>query len=226
MNLFIMVGIAVTYLIHPRIGALFLLSVAVYYLFVTKGSICEKLLKIIVYSTSYYTFDIFGGRQRLSVCIVAIAFLCIFLTLNMLKRGAKVSRGSACKLILLFIFVAAYFLSVLGSHEPIETIFATYHLVFLGYLIFIIPISKNEELKNVDTNILMELFVTGICAVAMTLYIQYAANTLLGVSLGEVFEYNSNRVIYNVYFYSKSVLSLYLAVGMLYFFIDYINQKH
>ena len=48
---------------------------------------------------------------------------------------------------------------------------------------------------------------------------------LLVFPLGEIYEYNSNRVIYNVFFYSKSVLSLYLAVGLLYYFMGYINNK-
>lgn len=47
----------------------------------------------------------------------------------------------------------------------------------------------------------------------------------MGISLGEVYEFNSNRVIYNVYFFSKSVVSLYLAVGLLHYFIEYIDNK-
>lgn len=86
-------------------------------------------------------------------------------------------------------------------------------------------IAKDEELQSVNTEALMKLFIKGICAVAIALYIQYGAHVLFGVYLGEVYEYNSDRVIYNVYFYAKSVLSLYLSVGMLYFFFGYVNQK-
>ena len=100
-----------------------------------------------------------------------------------------------------------------------------YHLVLLAYLIFIIPVAKNEELMLVDTESLLKVYIRGICAVAITLFIQYGAKTILGISLGEVYEFNSDRVIYNVYFYSKSVLSLYLAVGLLYYFVEYINNK-
>ena len=225
MDLFIMVLTAVTYLSSSRLGALLLLLAAAYYMLATKGSIYERLLKVIVYSSAYYTFDIFGGRQRLSLCIIAIAFLCVLLTFNMLKRGAQVSVGAAIRLIAILVFVTAYFLSVLGSYDPMETIFATYHLVLLAYMIFIIPVSKNEELSGIDTTGLMKIYIRGICAVAITLYIQYGAHTFLRISLGEVYEFNSDRVIYNVYFFSKSVVSLYLAVGMLYYFIEYVNSK-
>ena len=225
MDLFIMVFTAVTYLINSRLGALLLLLAAAYYMFFTKGSIYERLLRLIVYSTPYYSFDIFGGRQRLSLCIAAVAVLCVILTLNMLKRGAQVCVGPACKAVLLLVFLATYFLSVLESYAAKETVFATYQLVILAYLTFIIPVSKNEELQSVDTEALMKLFAKGICAVAIALYIQYGAHVLFGVYLGEVYEYNSDRVIYNVYFYAKSVLSLYMSVGMLYFFIRYVNQK-
>ena len=122
-------------------------------------------------------------------------------------------------------FVGAYVLSVIDSYEPIETIFATYQLVLISYLIFILPTSKNEELKDIDTTALIKLFVRGICAVAITLYVQYGAKEFFEISLGEIYEYNTNRVIYNIYFFSKSVLSLYLATGMLYFFIEYINNN-
>lgn len=225
MNLIMMVVTAVAFLINPRLGALLLLLAAGYFMLTEKGSLYARLLKVIVYSSAYYTFDIFGGRQRLSVCIAAVAVLCVLLTFNMLKRGAKVSVYSACKLIALIVFLGAYGLSIWTSHDLMETVFATYHLVLLAYLIFIIPVAKNEELMLVDTESLMKVYIRGICAVAITLFIQYGAKTILGISLGEVYEFNSERVIYNVYFYSKSVLSLYLAVGLLYYFVEYINNK-
>lgn len=81
-------------------------------MFTTKGNMYERLLKVIVYSSAYYTFDIFGGRQRLSVCIVSIALLCVLLTFNMLLRGASVSVSAACKLIGLIVFLGSYGLSV------------------------------------------------------------------------------------------------------------------
>ena len=143
----------------------------------------------------------------------------------MLTRGAKVSVSSAYKLIALIVFLGAYGLSVWTSHDSLEMVFMTYHLVLLAYLIFIIPVAKNEELMQTDTDALMKVYIRGVCAVALTLYIQYVAKTALGISLGEIYEYNSDRVIYNVYFYSKSVLSLYLAVGLLYYFMEYINNK-
>ena len=220
-----MVVTAVAFLISPRLGALLLLCAAAYFMLATKGSIYERLLMVIVYSAAYYTFDIFGGRQRLSLCTVAIALLCVLLTFNMLKRGARVSAGSAVKLIAFLVFLSAYFLSVMGSYDPMETFFATYQLVLLVYLIFIIPVAKDEELVQTDTDALMKIYIRGICAVAVTLYIQYGSKTVLGISLGEVYEYNSDRVIYNVYFYSKSVLSLYLAAGMMHYFIEYVNNK-
>lgn len=225
MNLIMMVVTAVAFLINPRLGALLLLLAAGYFMLTEKGSLYARLLKVIVYSSAYYTFDIFGGRQRLSVCIAAVAVLCVLLTFNMLKRGAKVSVYSACKLIALIVFLGAYGLSIWTSHDLMETVFATYHLVLLAYLIFIIPVAKNEELMLVDTESLLKVYIRGICAVAITLFIQYGAKTILGISLGEVYEFNSDRVIYNVYFYSKSVLSLYLAVGLLYYFVEYINNK-
>ena len=225
MKLIFMVVTSTAFLINSRLGALLLLGAAVYFMVATKGSFCEKLLRVIVYSAAYYTFDIFGGRQRLSMCIVAIAVLCVLMTVNMLKRGAKVSSGDAVKLSAILVFLTTYFLSVLGSYEPMETVFVTYHLVILAYLIFIIPVARNEELMRVDTDALMKIFIRGVCAVTITLYIQYCAKTFFGISLGEVYEYNSNRVIFNVYFYSKSVLSLYLALGMVYYFIEYVNNK-
>lgn len=225
MNLIMMVVTAVAFLINPRLGALLLLLAAGYFMLTEKGSLYARLLKVIVYSSAYYTFDIFGGRRRLSVCIAAVAVLCVLLTFNMLKRGAKVSVCSACKLIALIVFLGAYGLSIGTSHDLMETVFATYHLVLLAYLIFIIPVAKNEELMLVDTESLLKVYIRGICAVAITLFIQYGAKTILGISLGEVYEFNSDRVIYNVYFYSKSVLSLYLAVGLLYYFVEYINNK-
>ena len=225
MSLIMMVVTAVAFLINPRLGALLLLLAAGYFMLTEKGSLYARLLKVIVYSSAYYTFDIFGGRQRLSVCIAAVAVMCVLLTFNMLKRGAKVSVCSACKLIALIVFLGAYGLSIWTSHDLMETVFATYHLVLLAYLIFIIPVAKNEELMLVDTEALLKVYIRGICAVAITLFIQYGAKTILGISLGEVYEFNSDRVIYNVYFYSKSVLSLYLAVGLLYYFVEYINNK-
>ena len=225
MSLCVMTLTAVMYLINSKLGALLLLIAAAYYMFLTKGSLYERLLKVIVYSSAYYSFDIFGGRQRLSLCIVCVAILCILLTFNMMIRGARVRVESAVGLILLTVFLGAYGLSIWGSRDSVEAVFMTYHLVLLAYLVFIIPIAKNEELVKTDTESLLKLYIKGICAVAITLYIQYAAKTVMGMQLGAVYEYNSDRVIYNVYFLSKSVLSLYFAVGMLYYFVAYVNEK-
>lgn len=225
MGLWMMVVIAVAYLINPRVGALFLLFATIYYMLMEKGSIYERLLKVIVYSTPYYTFSVFGDRQRLSLCIVATTLLCILLTFSWLQRGARINLISTRKLLLFLIFIMTYFLSVSDSHEPKEAIFATYQLVLLAYLIFIIPIANKKELKYVNTDSLMQLYIKGVCAIALTLYIQYAFHVVLGIALGEVYTYNSGRVIYNVYFYAKSVLSLYFAVGMVYFFEEYVSKK-
>lgn len=225
MNQIWMFVTAVTFLINSRLGAVLLLLATAYFMFATKGNIYERLLHVIVYSSAYYTFDIFGGRQRLSVCIAATAVWCVLLTFHVLKQGAKVSASSACKLIVFMVFLAAYGLSVWTSYHATETVFTTYQLAILAYLIFIIPVVKDEEFMQIDTKAMMKVYIQGICAVALTLYFQYAAKTFLGISFGEVYAYNSDRVIYNVYFYSKSVLSLYLAVGMTYYFIEYINKK-
>lgn len=225
MNLAVMLVTAVAFLINSKLGALLLLLAVAYFMLTAKGNIYKRLLQVIAYSSAYYTFDIFGGRQRLSVCVVATALLCVLLTFNMLARGTEVSVSSACKLIAFIVFLGAYVLSVWTSHDSIEAVFMTYHLVLLAYLVFIIPIAKNKELIHTDTDALMKVYIQGDCAVALALYIQYAAKTVLGISLGEIYAYNSARVIYNVYFYSKSVLSLYLGVGLLYYFIEYINNK-
>lgn len=226
MGLFMMVVTAVAYLINSRLGALLLLFAAAYYMFATKGSIYERLLNLIVYSTPYYSFGIFGDRQRLSMCIVAVMILCVLLTFRALRKRTKFNAGATGKLLLFLIFLVAYCVSVrFGSYAQKETVFITYQLVVLAYLTFIISISKNEALRDVNTESLMKLFIRGICAVAITLYIQYGVHFLFGFRLGEIYQYNSGRVIYNVYFYAKSVLSLYFAVGMLYYFIEYVNKK-
>ena len=225
MELLIMVVTAVSFLISPRLGALLLLLAAAYIMLATKGSLYDRLLRLIVYSVPYYTFSVFGGRQRLSMCIIAIALLCVLLTFNLLKRGAHVGVGSAWKLILLLIFLGGYVLSIMDSYAKKEAVFMTYHLVLLAYLIFIIPIAKGKELTYINVDSLMECYIKGACAIALTLYMQYGVHKLLGIALGEVYTYNSDRVIYNVYFYSKSVLSLYLAVGMLHFFGEYVSRK-
>ena len=142
MSLAAMVVTAVAFLINSRLGALLLLLAVACFLFTAKGNVYEWLLKVIVYSSAYYVFDLFGGRQRLSVCIVAIAALCVLLTFNMLTRGAIVDISAACKLIALIVFLGSYGLSAWTSHDSIEMVFMTYHLVLLAYLIFII---RSEE---------------------------------------------------------------------------------
>lgn len=225
MEIIMMAAIAVTYMINSRIGAVLLLLTAAHHLFTTKGSIYERLVKLIAYSAPYYVYSVWGDRQRLSLCIVSVAILCIMLTFSWLRRGARMGISSAYKFLLFLIFVVTYCVSVLWSYEPKETVFATYQLVVLAYLVIIIPICKSRELKAVDTDALLKLLVKGTCAIVIALYIQYGADVLLGVQLGEIYYYKAGRVIYNLYFSAKSVLSLYISVGMLYFFIDYINKK-
>lgn len=226
MGLFMMVVTAVAYLINSRLGAVLLLCAAVYYLFVKKGSVYEKLLNLIVYSVPYYSFSIFGGRQRLSVCIVAAMVLCVLLTVRALRKRTKFNVGTTWKLFLFLVFFAGYCMSMQwGSHAQREAVLATYQLVVLAYLTFIISISKNDALKDIDTEALMKLLIQGVCALAITLYIQYLLHTLFGTRLGEIYRYRSGRSIYNIYFYAKSVLSLYISVGMLYYFISFMNQK-
>lgn len=217
---------AVIFLIDSRLGALLLLLTAAYYMFFTKGSIYEKLLHLIVYSAPYYSFSIFGDRQRLSMCIVATLVLCVLLTIRAFKNRTKFNTAVVYKLLLFLIFFIAYGLSLLfGSRAKKDTVFDTYQLVILAYLVIIVSISKNEVLRDIDTGLLMKLFIRGVCAIAIALYIQYGVHHLLGNRLGYIYQYRSGRVIYNIYFNTKSVLSLYISVGMLYYFIEFLKNK-
>lgn len=221
-----MVMNAVAFLINSRLGALLLLLTAAYYMLTTKGSIYEKLLHLIVYSVPYYSFSIFGDRQRLSMCIVATLVLCVLLTIRAFKNRTKFNTAVVYKLLLFLIFFIAYGLSLLfGSRAKKDTVIDTYQLVVLVYLTVIISISKNEVLRDIDTGLLMKLFIRGVCAIAIALYIQYGVHHLLGNRLGYIYQYRSGRVIYNIYFNTKSVLSLYISVGMLYYFIEFLKNK-
>lgn len=226
MDILLMVFISIAYLINSRLGALLLLGVAAYFMISSKGSLYDRVLKVIMYSVPYYPYSIFGDRQRLSLCIVAVLILCVFLTLEIIHRDWKISKATAYKMVLLLVFFIAYVLSVLlGSLASKETLFATYQLVILGYLICVLPEAKDREMCDIDRDSLLKIFISGICATAIALYIQYGAYTIFDINLGQIFLYNSNRVIFNLYFSAKSVLSLYFAVGTLYFFIRYINEN-
>lgn len=226
MDILLMVFISIAYLINSRLGALLLLGVAACFMIFSKGSLYDRVLKVIMYSVPYYPYSIFGDRQRLSLCIVAVLILCVFLTIEIIHRDWKISKATAYKMVLLFVFFIAYVLSVLlGSLASKEALFATYQLVILGYLICVLPEAKERELCDIDRDSLLKIFISGICATAIALYIQYGAYTIFDINLGQIFLYNSNRVIFNLYFSAKSVLSLYFAVGTLYFFIRYINEN-
>lgn len=226
MGLIAMVITSIAFLINSRVGALLLLFAVVYYMFATKGSIYERILSIIMYSVPYYSFSIFGDRQRLSLCIVAVLVLCVFLSINLSLRDLRIRMETAYKFLLFLVFVIAYSTSVLlGSQTTKETVFITYQLVVLAYFICLLSEAKDKELSDINKKNLLKLFIRGICASAITLYIQYGAYKIFDINLGQVYEYNSNRVIFNLYFNAKSVLSLYLAIGMLYFFIRYINEN-
>lgn len=220
-----MTTIAVVYMINSRIGALLLLVASAHHLLVKRVSIYEKILRVIVFSAPYYIFSIWGDRQRFSLCTAATVVLCILLTISWLHRGARCNVVTACRTLLFILFFVAYAISVLFARTPAETIFDTYQILVLAYLLIIIPACKNTELKNIDTDTLLSLFAKGSCGLAIALYLQYGADVLLGVPLGSAYQYSTGRAIYNLYFYAKSVLSFYMSIGMLYYFVELINKK-
>ena len=127
MDILLMVFISIAYLINSRLGALLLLGVATCFMIFSKGSLYDRVLKVIMYSVPYYPYSIFGDRQRLSLCIVAVLILCVFLTIEIIHRDWKISKATAYKMVLLLVFFIAYVLSVLlGSLASKEALFATY----------------------------------------------------------------------------------------------------
>lgn len=224
MTVLLMAALVVAYMLNTKVGALLLVLATAYYLFFKKGTIYERLLRIIVFSAPYYNFSIWGDRQRFSVCIVTSAVLCVLLTISWLRRKTRCGAETVYRCLLFLVFLTFYALSIIFVQAPVETFFITYQLVILAYLLVIIPACRNRELKNIDTDELVKIFVAGTCGLVIALYIQYAAD-MVGIPLGEIYRYNTGRSIYNLFFYAKSVLSMYISIGLLYFFIDYINRK-
>lgn len=224
MTVLLMTVLVVVYMFHAKVGALLLILASAYYLFFKKGTIYEKLLRITVFSAPYYNFSFWGSRQRFSVCIVSSAILCVLLTFSWLRRKPQCNSQTVYRCFLFLVFLTFYAISIIFTQAPVETFFITYQLIVLAYLIVIIPACRNRELNNIDTDELVKMFIAGTCSLVIALYIQYVAD-MRGIPLGEIYRYKTGRSIYNLFFYAKSVLSMYISIGLLYFFIDYINRK-
>ena len=76
MNLIVMVVTAVTFLINSRLGAVLLLSAVACFMLAAEGNMYERILKVIVYASAYYTFDICGGRGCLCVLSLLHCWVC------------------------------------------------------------------------------------------------------------------------------------------------------
>lgn len=216
----------VAYLINIKVGTVLAMLGILYILLSDKKPFTAKLIKAIVYSAPFYVFSFWGTHYRFSMCTLLSLLLCVILTVTLFKRGAKINRSAFFLLVLLALFFLSYSISAFGSKDMMETLANTFQLLILGYLIFIIQATRKVELlsANIDTEELMNIFAIGVCAIAMGIYIQFALYQWGGIRLGEVFIYGSGRKVFNLYVYAKSALSLYLAIGLIYYYIKLFRK--
>lgn len=212
----------VLYFFQPYLATALLYVVVMYKLTINKGSIVEKLIDAIVYATPFYYYSLWGRIQRFSLCITLTILLCLYLTIaTFRKKGGKIKKSE------LFIFLGAilsivpYILSMLSSSDSAQAILDTYQLIVIIWLVVVGRMAASWGMfDKIDTIKWMNQYCHGIVAVGISVYIQAFLYRIAGMQVGFVFVWgNGFRVIYNSIYVAKSVLSLYLAIGMLFLFI-------
>lgn len=208
----------------PYIATFYLYVIVGYLLLIKGGRLEDKLIRSLVYTTPFYYFSLWGKVQRVSMCITVAFFLLVILTLDVMRTSLKTTRREGILLFCVFSSTILYCASVAFSMAPSEVLLDTYQLVILMWVVLFITITSRKQIIIVDAEALFEEFCIGICAVAASVYIQYLLRQILDTTVGYVFVWNQgSRVIYNSIYVAKSVLSLYLAIGMLHYFIKLIT---
>ena len=218
-----MVATIFAFYLNAKVGTLLLWIAVFYILFLQKGTLVVKLLNAVIYSAPFYPFSFWGTHERLSVCTLLVLLLYAYMTVDVYKRGSRVTLRTGLMLFLWICFLILYVVSILNSLDRVEALLNTYQLVILGYTFYIIPAWIKQEKNKVDTEELIKFFATGVCAVATGIYIQFFAYQFAGITLGEVFTYGSRR-IFNLYIYAKSVVSMYISLGLTFFYFQLVEK--
>lgn len=210
---------------RPYIATVFLYLVTGYMLLVKKGGQKEKILECMVYTTPFYYFSLWGRIQRVSMCMSMALLLLILLVYAAIRNRWSLLKQEAILLEVGFIATVLYGVSLVCSRAPGEVLLDTYQLMLLIWLMVFVGIASRKQRIAVDAEMLFDKCSIGICAVAASVYIQFFLHQYFGVTVGQIFVWGGgSRVIYNSIYVAKSVLSLYLAIGMLYYFIKLFTE--
>ena len=210
---------------QPYVATIFLYVVTGYLLLVKKGRKTEKLLECMVYTTPFYYFSLWGRMQRVSMCMTMALLLLILLVYAAIKKRWGLLKQEVLLLTGGCMATVLYGLSLVFSRAPGEVLVDTYQLILLIWLVLFVGIASRMQKIAVNVEMLFEKYCVGICAVAASVYIQFFLRQYFKMTVGQVFVWGGgSRVIYNSIYVAKSVLSLYLAIGMLYYFIKMFTK--
>lgn len=216
--------ITITFLFNIRLGTALLWGAIAKTLMEEGGNYKYKLLKCIVYSAPFYYFSFFGTNDRMSACTVLCLAFGIILAFERIKHDTRVTRKSLYFLFAWLVFMLAYISSVFQAINPMETLLESYQIVILVFVILSVCIYNRKFGSDEELESLLELYVQGTIVLAIGVFVQYALYNMTGTETGFIFKYG-DRAIYNLFFYAKSVLSFYLSIGLLYFYIEFFKKK-
>lgn len=214
----------IMFLFNARIGTFLLWFGVLKILFTGKGTQNSKLLKAICYSAPFYYFSIIGTSDRLSVCTLLTAIFCIKLFITHFSEKTTIPQKSLGTMVAFLFFIFGYAVSMMNSISPWQAFYDSYQIILLCLVIVLLAFSDAKRLLNCDLGGCLEIYIEGIVAVSIGIIVQFVLSSVIGIEVGHIFRYG-RRTIYNLFFYAKSVLSLYLAVGLVFFFIRFLEKK-
>ena len=215
----------IAFYFNPIVGMIIEYLVLAYILFFKKKSLVERLLECIIYSVPFYYYSFSGNVQRLSPSIILLIILLLVLISKSMRKKLKLTYNRIFLLLSVFLITILYSINVYYSSETPQLIIDTYQLIVEIWLIVVIRLLSEESLLKSSIEDLVNKYFMGLLAVAASIYLQFALYRYLGLQVGFLFVWGQgSRIIFNSIYIAKSILSLYLSVGMTYYFIKMFDK--
>ncbi len=201
----------ILFLFNNILGSTMLLVACLFFLFTKRGGNLEKILYTMIYSLPFFYQGILNFNDNISITTILVTIFVAYGFISILYKGLKIDSFF---LFLAIVSIGFILISIINSLNPLESFLFMFKLILFILVVFVSRTFKinGATLNNHSINILTKRLIDVCVGLSIGIIVQYIFYHYLGKTIGSIF-FGDSREIFNLYFLQKSILSGFLCMG-------------
>ena len=207
----------IAYFFNGYLGFFISLIFSIFVICDKKKSFYFKIFELLIFSLPMEYIGIFGAKMN-----HVFSYYNIFLLILIISVFMNKNRISNIKLTAILIFFSLIILSVLMEENLLDNFIEVFQMILIIVPIFILYNSKKIFFNQQEINNLIEKYSNVCVTTALAMLLQFLLYNKFGLQVG-FFSFGAGRVSYYCLFKGASVLPIFMGIGFLLMFINYLN---